>query len=124
MHHHKLQKNHKGLLASIGNSPPQTFKEEVYRRISLVEGRDLSSFSIRIRGKEGKAHIVSTFLDHFSLEILIQRNAGEMSGEKRRGDVEGKREEKAEGEGERRHRVDTQSKKERRKLCVSTPVSL
>lgn len=114
MHHHKLQKNHKGLLASIGNPPPPTFKEEVYRKISLVEGRDLSSFSIRIGGKEDKAHIVSTFLDHFSLEILIQRNAGEMSGEKRRGDVEGKREEKAEGERERRQRVDTQSKKEKK----------
>lgn len=77
---------------------------------------DLSSFSIRIRGKEGHACIFSTFLDHFSLEILIQRNAGETSGEKRRGDVEGKREEKAEGEGERGQRVDTQSRKERRKL--------
>lgn len=40
-----------------------------------------------------------------------------MSGEKRRGDVEGKREEKAEGEGERRHRVDTRSKK-RDENCV------
>lgn len=77
---------------------------------------DLSSFSIRIRGKEGHARIFSTFLDHFSLEILIQRNAGDTSGEKRRGDVEGKREENTEGGGERGQRVDTQSRRERRKL--------
>lgn len=84
--------------------------------MSLVEGRDLSSFSIEIRGKEGKAHIFSTFLDHFSLEILNQRNAGETSGEKRRGDG-GER-----GKGRRRGREGTESRypeEKREKKTVS-----
>lgn len=80
------------------------FKEGSLQEAFLARSREKKCyfFSFGIRGQAGKAHIFSTFLDHFSLEILIQRNDGE-----RRGEEEAIWRWKERGKGRRRWREGT-----------------